>query len=147
MWLTRTFCPQQPHQCVIHVCFLSRLEVDMKMPWCARSVPNLLRTAWLRDCLSVVRLRSRFLLNSFWRQLLTHYKARTEALCESIEKSPIDVNGSKARGTFVAQFVGDRLAVQRSVIRKASPALASGQHLSLSDNAMLRQLEGLNLIQ
>jgi len=43
----------------------------------------------------------------------THYKARTEALCESIEKSPIDVNGSKARGTFVAQFVGDRLAVQR----------------------------------
>ena len=94
-----------------------------------------------------MRLRSRFLLNSFWRQLLTHYKARTEALCESIEKSPIDVNGSKARGTFVAQFVGDRLAVQRSVIRKASPALASGQHLSLSDNAMLRQLEGLNLIQ
>jgi hypothetical protein len=64
------------------------------------------------DCRSV-RLRSRFLLNSFWRQLLTHYKARTEALCESIEKSPIDVNGSKARGTFVAQFVGDRLAVQR----------------------------------
>src|SRR5260370_9264373 len=51
------------------------------------------------DCRSV-RLRSRFLLNSFWRQLLTHYKARTEALCESIEKSPIDVNGSKARGTF-----------------------------------------------
>src|SRR5438874_11914267 len=57
------------------------------------------------DCRSV-RLRSRFLLNSFWRQLRTHYKARTEALCESIEKSPIDVNGSKARGTFVAQFVG-----------------------------------------
>ena len=66
----------------------------------------------LADCRSV-RLRSRFLLNSFWRQLLTHYKARTEALCESIEKSPIDVNGSKARGTFVAQFVGDRLPVQR----------------------------------
>jgi hypothetical protein len=64
------------------------------------------------DCRSV-RLRSRFLLNSFWRQLLTHYKARTEALCESIEKSPIDMNGSKARGTFVAQFVEDRLAVQR----------------------------------
>src|SRR5437899_1283927 len=90
------------------------------------------------DCRSV-RLRSRFLLNSFWRQLLTHYKARTEALCESIEKSPIDVNGSKARGTFVAQFVGDRLAVQRSVIRKASPALASGQHLSLSDNEIFHQ--------
>jgi hypothetical protein len=45
--------------------------------------------------------------------LLTHYKARTEALCESIEKSPIDVNGSKARGTFVAQVRWDRLAVQR----------------------------------
>src|SRR5438270_4047927 len=92
----------------------------------------------LHGCRSV-RLRSRFLLNSFWRQLRTHYKARTEALCESIEKSPIDVNGSKARGTFVAQFVGDRLAVQRSVIRKASPALASGQHLSLSDNEIYRQ--------
>ena len=46
-------------------------------------------------------------------KLLTHYKARTEALCESIEKSPIDVNVSKARGTFVAQSVGDGLAVQR----------------------------------
>src|SRR5439155_4469287 len=88
------------------------------------------------DCRSV-RLRSRFLLNSFWRQLRTHYKARTEALCESIEKSPIDVNGSKARGTFVAQFVGDRLAVQWSVIRKASPALASGQHLSLSASGFI----------
>src|SRR5258708_1658337 len=55
------------------------------------------------DSLTSVRLRSRFLLNSFWRQLLSHYKARTEALCESIEKSPIDVNGSKARG-HVPQF-------------------------------------------
>jgi hypothetical protein len=69
--------------------------------------------AMRRFRVSFLRLRSRFLLNSFWRQLLTHYKARTEALCERIEKSPIDVNGSKARGTFVAQFAEDRLAVQR----------------------------------
>lgn len=54
------------------------------------------------DCRSV-RLKLRFLLNSFWRQLLSHYKARTEALYESVEKSPIDVDGSKTRGTFVAQ--------------------------------------------
>src|SRR6267378_4605639 len=71
----------------------------------ALGAPRFSLTKDLHGCRSV-RLRSRFLLNSFWRQLLTHYKARTEALYESIEKSPIDVHGSKTRGTFVAQSVG-----------------------------------------
>src|SRR5438132_1147631 len=88
------------------------------------------------DCRSV-RLRSRFLLNSFWRQLLTHYKARTEALYESIEKSPIDVHGSKTRGTFVAQSVGAWVGSSRGGSHsKGEPCACERQHLSLSDKAI-----------
>jgi len=54
-----------------------------------------------------VRLRSRFLLNSFWHQLLTHNQARTEALYETIEKARIDLHGRETWGTFVAQLGKD----------------------------------------
>ena len=88
-----------------------------------------------------MRLKSRFLLNSFWRQLLTHYKARTEALYESVEKSPIDVDASKTRGTFVAQSRwGMGWRFNRGSHSKGEPCACEPHHLSVSDKAMLQQL-------
>jgi len=68
-----------------------------------------------------VKISSQLILPS----TLTYNQARTEALYESIEKSPIDVHGSKTRGAFVAQSVGAWVGSRELVIRKASPALAT----------------------
>lgn len=42
------------------------------------------------------------------------------------EKSPIDVNGNKARGTFVAQCVGEVVAVPRQSFERRALRLRAG---------------------
>src|ERR1700730_8096783 len=94
--------------------------------------------AWLSVGQWSVRLRSRFLLNSFWRQLLTHYKARTEALYERIEKSPNGVHASKTGARLWHSPLGHGLVVNRGNRSKGELCACERQHLSLSDKHQTR---------
>jgi hypothetical protein len=56
-------------------------------------------------------------------------------------KSQLTYMGAMPEARSWHSPLGDGVGGSKVVIRKASPALSSGEHLSLSDKAMLQQLE------